>query len=94
MHNAEDNDQRDDFMVEVTDLPPEESYTISSALLDLGLRFVSRVRSLNIKISWQARDEDEYTSSSFDLRISDLPLDEIASTSSRTAASCSIPYEG
>ncbi len=42
MHNAEDNDQRDDFddfRVGITDLPPEETPGISSVLLDLDYVF-------------------------------------------------------
>jgi|SRR5579884_809882 len=92
MHNAEDNDQRDDFddfRVEITDLPPEETPGISSVLLDLGLRFFSRVRTLNVKVSWQARDDDEDEDnddgddSSFDLRVSDLPPEETTSISGK-----------
>lgn len=87
MYNAEDNDQRDDFRVEITDLPPEETPGISSMLLDLGLRFFSGVRSFNVKVSWQARDDDEDEDndddSSFDLRVSDLPPEEITSISGK-----------
>jgi hypothetical protein len=85
MHNAEDNDQRDDFTVEVTDLPPEEPRSIGSVLIDLGLRFLARVRSLDVNISWQARDEDEdeYSECFCDLHVSDLPPDEKASISGK-----------
>ena len=78
MHNAEESDQQDDFELKLTDLSPEETRSTSSGLVDLGLRFLSRVRSPNVKVSWQARDDgqEEYVESFSDLRVSDLPPDE------------------
>jgi hypothetical protein len=85
MHNSEDNDQRDDSTLEVTDLPLEEPRSIGSVLIDLGLRFLPRVRSLDVNISWQARDEDEGEDEGCfcELHVSDLPPDEIASISGK-----------
>jgi hypothetical protein len=61
--------------LEITDLPYEETRSIASALVDLGARFLSRIRSLDVKVSWQAREEEEEDESFFDIRITDLPPD-------------------
>jgi hypothetical protein len=75
MRNTDNRDQQDDFDLEITDLPHEETHSIASALVDLGARFLSRIRSLDVKVSWQAREEEEEDESFFDIRITDLPPD-------------------
>jgi hypothetical protein len=75
MRNTDNRDQQDDFDLEITDLPHEETHSIASAFVDLGARFLSRIRSLDVKVSWQAREEEEEDESFFDIRITDLPPD-------------------
>jgi hypothetical protein len=75
MRNTDNRDQQDGFDLEITDLPYEETRSIASALVDLGARFLSRIRSLDVKVSWQAREEEEEDESFFDIRITDLPPD-------------------
>jgi hypothetical protein len=59
MRNTDNRDQQDDFELEITDLSHEETRSIASALVDLGARFLSRIRSLDLKVTWQAREEDD-----------------------------------
>ena len=47
MHNAQESDQRDDFELEITDLPPDELRSTSGKLLDLGKRFWSVRRTIS-----------------------------------------------
>src|SRR5690348_14751308 len=65
-----------DDEIEIVELPPEETRSIASALVDLSIRLFVRIRSLqdSFKISFSTKEEEDSTNNEgiFELRFLDL----------------------
>src|SRR5579863_2513768 len=73
MQSDHESDRDEDFELEVVDIPADEARSISGALVDLGQRFISRLRLFKVTFtSGDGDHEDEDDQCDFDVRFVDL----------------------
>ena len=81
--NVEDDDTT--FTVELEDLPPEETGTLSGALFHVGERVIQRVRALNVRFDPPEDAEDpEDDECEFDIRITHIPQEDLPTPTTST----------
>jgi hypothetical protein len=63
--------------LELEDIPVEETGSFTGVLFNAGTRVIRSVQNFKVSFTPQVQDEDENDDCEFDLRVTDVPLEEL-----------------